>query len=262
MHDRWRLRAVSIVLLIALIVSSQFRFFNPVRDVLRSGIGNPVSWLNTVSTRVGGAFHVLFTVNDLSKQNLELSQESSQLKAQIAALESVKAENDNLRKDLSFKQNHGEMKLLPVQVIGYSPTNLYQSLTIDRGADDGLSENMAVVSGGYLVGKVHKTSNKTAEVWLLTNRNILTPVSLTATQTVGLLTGGIRGLIVENIPVDTKVTVGENVITSSLEGLYPAGIAVGKVAEIISLKEDIFVTLRISSPISISNLSTVFVVVK
>jgi rod shape-determining protein MreC len=67
---------------------------------------------------------------------------------------------------------------------------------------------------------------------------------------------------VDTIPTDTKVAVGEQVVTSPLEGLYPAGLAVGTVNEIISRKEEVFITLRVSSPVNIGNLTTVFVVTK
>ncbi len=111
-----------------------------------------------------------------------------------------------------------------------------------------------------MIGKIKNVSNTTAEIWLLSNRSLVTPVTLTGSQVTGLLKGGIRGLVVDNIPIDTKIEVGELVVTSSLEGLYPSGIAVGRIEEVISEQEEIFIEIRISSLVNVANVRTVFIV--
>jgi len=257
---RLSLRTTIIAVIVLIVVLSQFDFFNPVRDGFRRVLSVPILGLDSLTGRISDAFRVLFTVNDLAKENLTLKQENTALQAEIANLKAVESENAKLRLDLNFKTTHPELTLTPAQVISFSPTGLYQSLVINLGSDNRVKEGQAVVSGGYLIGKISNVSRSTAEVWLLSNRNLITPVSLAGSQTVGLLTGGIRGLVVENIPLDTKVVPGEAVVTSALEGLYPAGIAVGSVAEIISLREEIFLTLRVTSPIALGGLRTVFVV--
>jgi len=251
-----------LALLVLFLVFSQFGFFSPVRDGLRRSVALPAHWVDVATTRVIDAFKVLFTVNNLARENAELKTENTELKAKAASLEALKVENDNLYKDLQFKKAHPQMRLTPANVVGYSPTGLYQTLIIDRGSRDGLKENQVVVASGYLIGKVGKVSLATSEVWLLANRNLLTPVILAKTGTIGLLRGSIRGLIVENIPLDTKTKIGEAVVTSSLEGIYPAGIAVGHVVDIISAKEEIFLTLRIENPVSVGNLTSVLIVTK
>lgn len=257
---RRQTRTVLIAVLVFFLIFIQLPFARPFRDGLRRFVGVPSkAWL-AFDNRLRLAGSVLFTINDLAKENSNLQQQQTSLQAQIAQLQAVKGENEQLRKDLNFSQANRQFTLLPAEVIGFSPTGLQQSFTINRGSRDGLKENQAVVSSGFLVGKVKNVSTATAEVWLLTNRDLLTPVTLAGSQVVGILHGSIRGLVLENIPLDTKVTPGELTVTSALEGLYPAGIAVGTVEEIISAKEEIFLTLRISSPISLSSLTTVFVI--
>lgn len=247
-------------LIVAVVVASQFSFFNPVRDVVRRSISGPGNLIGNTARRVSSAFSVLFTVSDLARENTQLKEELLKKEAEIARLAFAAGENEQLKKDLQFRLGRSDLVLTPADVINYSPTNIYQTITINRGSDDGLTVGQAVVSSGFLVGKIQKVSSHTAEVWLLNNRNLITPVMLTESQTVGLLKGSIRGLVVENIPLDAKVEKGTSVVTSALEGLYPAGIAIGVVEEIISAKEEIFLTLRISSPINPSNLTSVLVV--
>ncbi|MEK7535261.1 MAG: rod shape-determining protein MreC [Patescibacteria group bacterium] len=257
---RWNLRIIILVIVVGLLIASQFRFFSPVRDLTRQAIGAPARMFDSLANRLSASVRIIFAINDLSKENASLKLENSTLEAELAKLKSVVNENETLRRDLNFKNSRSDLKLTPAEVLTFSPSGLYQAFTINRGARDGIKENQAVVSNGYLIGKIHNIADSTAEVWLITNRNLLTPVILTGSQTVGLLSGGIRGLVVENIPLDTKVTVGESVVTSSLEGIYPPGIAIGKVEEIISSKEEIFLTLRISTPTKFGDLTIVFVV--
>lgn len=260
MLTRLSIKTIAVAVLLLLIIISQFSFFGPVRDSLREVLAWPSRLASSVSDRVGSSVKILFSIGDLARENSDLRVENTKLTSELAKLKSVKAENDLLRVDLNFKETHQELNLLPAQVVSFSPSGLYQSLIISSGAKEGVKENQAVVSGGFLIGKIHAVSDETSEVWLLTNRNLLTPVVLTGSSTVGLLSGGIRGLVVENVPLDTKVTIGESVVTSTLESIYPAGIAIGQVEEVISLKEEIFLTLRIASPVSLGNLTTVFVV--
>ena len=257
---RWNYRVIILVVVVLLLVASQFRFFSPIRDLTRRAVGAPASMFDSLANRLSSSARILFAINDLSKENAALRLQNSTLEAELAKLKSVQGENETLRQDLNFKSSRNDLKLTPAEVLTFSPSGLYRALTINRGSRDGIKENQAVVSNGFLIGKIHTVADSTSEVWLITNRNLLTPVVLTGSQTIGLLSGGIRGLVVENIPLDTKVTVGESVVTSSLEGIYPSGIAVGNVEEIISSKEEIFLTLRISTPTKFGDLTVVFVV--
>lgn len=253
-------RSTLFIVVVIVLIAGQFSFFAPVRDRLRINLGMPAAFFGTLGTRFHNAFNVLFAVSDLAKENTTLKERLIAQEAQIAQSQFAQGENEQLKKDLAFQQTRTDLKLQPAAVVNYSPTSLYQAITINRGTDDGVKTGQAVISSGFLVGKINATSNHTAEVWLLSNRNLLTPVMLTDSQTVGLLKGSIRGLVVENIPLDTKVAKGTPIVTSALEGLYPAGIALGQVEEVISAKEEIFLTLRISTPINPSNLTTVYVV--
>lgn len=247
-------------LIVVLVIMAQFAFFEPARDLTRRIISGPVLVVSSIGTKIKNNINLLRSIRRLSSENNNLKQQNIEQLAQIAELINIKNENEQLRKDLSFSQDRPDLELLPVSIINYSPIGSYQAITIDKGSNDGIIRNQAVVSGGFLVGKVKNVSASTAEVWLLTNRNLLTPVILTNSQVTGILKGGIRGLVVDNIPIDTKIQKGELIVTSALEGLYPSGLAVGQIEEVISEKEEIFIEIRISSPVNIANIRTLFIV--
>lgn len=253
---RWQYLAALVVLILLL----QFPIFAPVRDLARRAVGYPAKVTASFFGGVGGFFKTIGSATKLGAENAALRAEVNQKDAEIAKLKTVEGDNAKLREDLKFSASRPDLKLLPAEIITYSPLGSYQAVSINRGARDGLKEEQAVVAQGYLIGKVKSVSENTAEIWLLANRNVITPVRLTSSQTSGILKGGIRGLVVDNIPIDTKVTKDELVVTSALEGLYPAGIAVGKVEEIISRSEEIFLAARISSPINVASIAQVFVI--
>lgn len=254
-----RRRAITIAIFITVILA-QFAWFSSVRDVVRQTAAAPIIALDTLGRKIGTFFSLLGSIDSLSAENARVNEENIRLSAEVARLKTLEAENEQLKKDLQFAQVRPDLRLIPVAIINYSPSGSFQAITVNKGQRDGIKLEQAVVSNGYLVGKIKKVSEQTSEVWLLSNRNLLTPVLLTQANTSGILKGGIRGLVVDTIPIDANVKVGETVVTSALEELYPAGIAVGRVEEIISLKEEIFVEARISSPINIRNLQTLFVV--
>lgn len=255
----WPQQRILIGLLVLLFIAGQFSFFNVVRERFRFLVGLPSRAADSAVIRINNTIGVIRAASALAQENARLQQEINQRDATIANLNNVQNENITLREDLKFSQDHPELRLLPAAVISYSPITVDQALTIDQGANAGIKEGQAVVSQGFLIGKIQRVTNLTAEVWLLANRNLLTPVRLTTSQTTGILSGGIRGTIINSIPTDTTIEKGELVVTSNLEGLYPAGIAVGRVEEIISRKEEIFQTVRVSSPINISGINQVFV---
>lgn len=259
---KFRRRWWAIGAVVILVVLAQFSFFNPVRDVVRGIFSVPENWGVGIYMGVKDNISTIRLAKDLSAQNADLQNQVLQKSAQIAQLQAVQDENAQLRKDLGFAQAHPELKLLPAEIIGYSPLQTYDAITINKGKNDGVVSGQAVVSQGYLVGKIGSVSNSTSEILLLTNRSILTPVQVSGGQVTGILSGGIGGLVVNNIPLDTKVEKGQLVVTSNLEGLYPAGIAIGTVEDILSKKEDIFLSIRVSSPINTAGLSQVYIVVK
>lgn len=258
LRRRWWL--VGLVVLV--VILAQFTIFNPVRDVARSIFGVPESWGVNIYTAVKNTANTIRAAKDLSAENSALHDQVLEKTAQIAELQSVQDENTQLRKDLGFAQAHPELKLSPAEVIGYSPLQTYDTVTINKGKNDGVATGQAVISQGFLVGRIGNVSSATSEVLLLANRSVLTPVQISNSQVTGILSGGISGLVVNNIPLDTKVDKGQLVVTSNLEGLYPAGIAVGEVEDILSKKEDIFLSIRVSSPVNTASLSEVYVVTK
>lgn len=249
-----------LVAVIVAFILLQFPMFSPVRDAFRTAVSLPATAFNRVSTFISSNYSSLKNISTLSRENATLRESNAQLLADLAAREFVERENEQLRIDLGFSQSRTELKLKPATVLFYSPTGSTQAITIDIGEKDGVIVDQVAIVSGSLLGKVKKVSAQTSEVWPITNRSIVIPILLPNSQQTAILRGGIRGLMVENIPSDSQIQIGDKIVTSALEGQYPPGLLVGRVEEIIKNDAAVFYSARVSSQINFGAISNLYVI--
>jgi len=205
-------------------------------------------------------FNKLISINRLDKENNDLKQENSELKARLAKFDETKRENEILKKELQFVDSNQSQNYLPALVIAYSPNAYTKSIKINRGTKDGIKNNQPVISDGFLVGVVSNTYENSADVVFISDNNSLIPFVLEKSRATGLLRGGLKGLVAEEIPLDTKIEEGETILTSGLGGDLPAAIPIGKIKKVISAESEIFQKATVESPLNFSHLETVFVI--
>jgi len=205
-------------------------------------------------------FLMIFQIGSLRSENQKLTNDLVVSLVNNSKMLELEKENQNLKTQLEYKNAHPEMKLTSANVIGLDPTNYYGTLMIDKGSDDGVSVGQAVISLGVLVGKIDQVSNNSSRVLLVTSKDSIIQVMLQESRTTGVLIGGISGIKLENIPLDTVISPSEKVITSGLGGKLPKGLLVGVVGNEISTKSDIFKTVEVKSPTTFSRLEILFVV--
>jgi len=224
-------------------------------------ITKPISRsLVSAGKKVASTFSILVEIANLRKENRQLAEDLIRAKVDSAKLSELEIENQNLKQQLDYKEAHPKMKLILANVVGLDPTNFYDTIVLDRGSDGGISTGMAVISLGVLVGKVDQVFPGSCRVMLITSKDSIIQVMLEGSRTVGILKGGISGMALENIPLDTPIAAGENIITSGLGGKLPKGIYVGNAGREISAKSDIFKTIEVKSAINFSKLETLFIV--
>ena len=122
-------------------------------------------------------------------------------------------------------------RTLGARVIGRNADNWWKSLQIDRGTNDGLRENLAVINADGLVGKTIHVTRGEARVLLLTDPNCKTSALLQESREVGVCAGienaGDTALVMTYVKRGTTILAGERVLTSGLGGVFPKGLAIG-----------------------------------
>lgn len=259
---KWRLTIIILCLTAILMLSSFFGLIKYPKNIFWSAI-RPIGVVLKISFgRVPTFFKNIFQINRILKQNHNLINENLDLQSELAKLKEVSYENEILKKELQYTQNqNSSFTLLPSSIIGRTSGYL-KSVTIDKGASDGLIDGQAVISQGFIVGITSNVRANNADVTLVTDYNSLIPVVLQDSRGTGLLRGGFGGLVVEDIPLNIAVKEQESVVTSGLGGQIPQGLSVGNVQDVVSKSGEIFQKVSVVSPIDFSRLEVLFVVKK
>lgn len=172
-----------------------------------------------------------------------LRSENERLKAQLDTMEGEVQEASALEDDHQellrlheLEEPWTAMKYVDAQVIAYSPSNYRWARVIDKGSDDGVKRNMAVVNADGLVGKIISVSPTTSTVLLLIDPKAAVGARVEGLRDTGKIQGNgeAEGLSLELIASNSEVSELAAVYTSGYNaGVYPSGIPIGLVEEIV-----------------------------
>jgi len=183
-------------------------------------------------------------VREVTRQRDVLAAEVETLRARTRQLELLKKENDELRDLLEVRRRLGYRTAACEVIARDDGYGWWQTIRLNKGRADGITDNMAVITPDGLVGKTLEVSEQTCDVLLISDRNFKVSVRFEAEGTFGILHGGgvsLRGrhslgvvctplpFQVEFVRKDAEFKHGELVTTSGLGGVFPAGLIVGRV---------------------------------
>ena len=199
-----------------------------------TGIASPVqrvgSAIGGLVTSTWGRYVWLVTT---ASENEVLSRRLADLERRVAAGDAAKRENSRLRALLGIHaQLPGEW--VGAGVAGRDFTQRYETVTIDRGSRDGIVRDAAVIGpGGALVGRVVQVSLWTSSVQLITDPLSGVGARLADSRATGLVSGDSSAAMhLDYISTRTDVAVGEAVVTSGEDGIYPADLMIGRVTNV------------------------------
>ena len=214
-----------------------------------------------VQTSTGNVWHNYFYLRGVRAENRNL-------KAQIErmSLEQVRISQDadqarRLQALLAFKEQFIS-QTMAAQVIGSSGSEQSRSLYIDKGENDGIKPDMAVITADGIVGKVLHAYPSTSLVLLINDQSSGVGAILEKSRLQGILKGTSAGEVtLEKVMSDETVPVGEMVLTSGGDGIFPKGLLVGRVTK-VGAGSDLFLNIRVRPAADLSRLEEVLVVTK
>jgi rod shape-determining protein MreC len=261
---QWRRYLIVSGFLLLLIVV-QFRnpqITGPYRGLLGNLLNPFVYLINVASKSVSNVWgNYIFLVN-VEEENTVLRGEVDRLNLENSILSEKLTQLDNLNKLLQFRDVY-DFNTIAANVIGWNIDGYISYFTIDRGERDGIMVNDPVVSAGGLVGKVARTYFGTSQVVALYYHDFSVSVLNSRTRVVGILKGdGHGGLYVDYYDRLDDVRIGDKLVTSglSVSQIYPKGISVGVVNDIISPPTGLFQKLIVTSSVDLYKLEQVLVV--
>ncbi len=202
--------------------------------------------------------------SDVQAQITEMESEIDRLNLENMQLRESQAEVDRLRSLLAYKEYHGaEFELQVARVVARSPNNWYQMLTIDKGALQGIAVDMPVINPYGLVGKVVSVTASSAQIWLITDREMALGAVLQETrETRGIVEGlgDNANLRIINIPYYSRVREGEIVVSSGLSEIYPPGIQIGIIRNIQKDSNGLVLSATVEPSVNFDQLEEVMVI--
>jgi len=160
---------------------------------------------------------------------------------------------------LGFKEQYIS-KTVAAQVIGFSGTELSRAVYIDKGDNDGIRSDMAVITADGVVGKVLRVYNSTALVLLIDDQSSGVGAILEKSRLQGVLRGSASGqVMLEKILSDEQVQPGEQILTSGGDEIFPKGLPAGTVMS-VSRGPEAFLNIRVKPAASLGKLEEVLVI--
>ncbi len=210
---------------------------------IKNGVNTVLSPLQTCFDYIGksldGYAEYITEFDRIKKENEELKKQIAQLSDKIYDAEALRSENEFLKKYLEVKNTHLDFKFEDANVIGREAGNYSSVFSLNKGTDSGIDVNEPIVDeNGALMGFIAESGENWAKAHSILNSTSSVGVYTERTSAAGILSGdyelGKDGLCkLEYLSPDADVQEGDRIVTSGKGSIYPAGLVVGIIEQVI-----------------------------
>ena len=181
-----------------------------------------------------------FALQEIRRENDQLKQEVTKLRVSLEQERSVAQQTRTLQQLLDLR-SATSFETAAAMVIGSGADPEFRTITIDKGTQDGLRPDMAVISPAGIVGRILMPTARAAKVQLIIDRDAAAGVLIERSRVNGVVEGlgsgeelGFKaGMISLNyVPSSADVKPGDRVVTSGIDGIYPKGVPVGEIQSV------------------------------
>lgn len=207
-------------------------------EVVRKVVGTvlyPVQKIASLPVEWGRAsIEYVSTVDTLQSENQELIREQIQDKQKLHELETLKLENEKLRKLMNVGNTLKVKRSILSEIVSDARDPFSRKIIIGKGSIQGVKEGMPVIDELGLLGQVTRTFPSRAEVSLITDKEQIVPVENLRNGIRSVAYGGLDGGLLELrfMAANADVDNSDLLVTSGLDGVYPRGIPVARVIRV------------------------------
>ncbi|NNL75812.1 MAG: rod shape-determining protein MreC [Desulfobacterales bacterium] len=203
--------------------------------------------------------HYFYLIN-VTKQNQVLSTQLNKATEAHNQWQETELANTRLRNLLDFQKTIRE-RIVAAEVIGKDPSAWFNTVIIDKGKADGLMKGLPVVISQGIAGQVIEVSKHYSKVMLIIDRNSAVDALVQSSRARGV----IKGESTDRCRLDyvlrkNDVRIGDTIVSSGLDGVYPKGLRIGHVSEVIEHDADIFHEVIITPFVDFEKLEEVLVI--
>ncbi|MGF1507003.1 MAG: rod shape-determining protein MreC, partial [Anaerolineae bacterium] len=200
----------------------------------------------------------------LLEENLDLQRTIADLQVELVRLQEIERAYERVSAIANYNSDNLDLEVVSADVIARDTSGYLRWVGINRGTRDGIQVGDAVMGGAEgsgFVGVVGRVSATTAWVRLVIDPDTALNALVQESRAEGTVLGQIRGgLIMDFIPQEFTVEVGDTVITSGLGGSLPAGLVIGEVQSVQRQEAELFQQAAIRPMVDFDQLEIVAVV--
>lgn len=207
-------------------------------------------------------------IQDLIAENEALKTQVAELTNENIALQQERFELTNLRQLYELDAEYREYDKVGARIIAKDSGNWYNTFVINKGLDDGIAENMNVIAGAGLVGRVTSVGKNWAKVTTIINDNVSVSGMVLSTSDNIIVTGNLEmyadGLIEFSKLVDeeNKVVAGDKIVTSNISDYYLPGILIGYISAINTDSNNLTKSGSVTPAVDFTHLEEVLVILE
>ena len=199
----------------------------------------------------------------MQEENEKLKQKNSELEQSLRELEIIKSENNTLKEYVNLKEKYNEFQTVPAYVINKDISNYNDTIIITVGSKDGVEVNMPVISEKGLVGHIISVTESTAKVETIIDTASTISCVITTSRDMLIARGTLNSsstLKATYIPTNATILEGDKIETSGLGGIYPKGIHIGTIKQVVNTKNITDRYAIIETAVNFEKLETVLVI--
>ena len=225
-------------------------------------VSPPERLIHSSKLGAGNLWQNYLALRHVREQNQQLQQTIDRLRLEQAALLEDARQGQRLQDLLSFQEKY-IYKTLAAQIIGTSGSDQSQVYYLDKGSRDGLARDMAVITPNGIVGKVREVFPHSAQVLAINDQTSGAGVILETTRIRGILRGNAAGQPeIVGILADQRIKPGEKVLTAGGDQIFPRGLPVGVVQQVVADPDrDSFIRIIVKPAAHLERLDEVLVII-
>lgn len=263
------LLVLAAVLLIAAVVSTSGHRDQLTRaEGLLGDILTPIQgWMYRIATNIADTAQNVRERQALREAHEALLIHAAKLEQELLDYRETAQENERLRRILNYQRQQDQYAFVVAAVTGKNPGNWFHVFTINKGTADKIAIDSAVVTPEGLAGRVIDVGSNWAKVRAVVDHLSAVSAIVERTRDTGTVRGR-KGLTFEDgmarmvhLPMDSDIIPGDRIITSGLGDIFPKGIYIGEVIEVIEERRDLYKTAIIRPASDFRRLEEVLVVV-
>ena len=204
-------------------------------------------------------FHYFYLVS-AAKENDRLKKALNQSVERHNRYIETELTNERLRSFLEFKKKTTS-KVVAAEVVGRDPSPWFKTIIIDKGTADNIKQGLPVVVAKGVAGQVMSVSSGYSKVLLITDRNSAVDALVQRSRARGIIKGfSSDRCFFQYVLRKNDVKVGDTVVTSGLDGVYPKGLRIGRVSGVVRRNSGMFQKVEVTPYVDFEKLEEVMVV--